>query len=249
MCVKLTTVLMITFLLQASASSNAQNISLNRKNVAIKYIFREIRKQTGYNVLWEQNKLQADKVINASFNHASLDEVMKKCLEGQDLTYSIEANTLVIKPAPFSLLSKVTSLFTDIEIKGKVIDEKGLPMPSVSVLVKGTKTGYRTDENGNFKLKVPNKEAVLIFSYLGYKSQEVSASQASGMVITLVPVLSDLNEVVVVGYGTQKKANLTGAVDAITSKQLDNRPIANLGQGLQDIGPLCRERHSQSHRA
>jgi len=237
MCVKLTTVLMITFLLQASASSNAQNISLNRKNVAIKYIFREIRKQTGYNVLWEQNKLQADKVINASFNHASLDEVMKKCLEGQDLTYSIEANTLVIKPAPFSLLSKVTSLFTDIEIKGKVIDEKGLPMPSVSVLVKGTKTGYRTDENGNFKLKVPNKEAVLIFSYLGYKSQEVSASQASGMVITLVPVLSDLNEVVVVGYGTQKKANLTGAVDAITSKQLDNRPIANLGQGLQGLIP------------
>ncbi|MET4140566.1 TonB-linked SusC/RagA family outer membrane protein [Pedobacter sp. UYP1] len=237
MSLKLTTVLMITFLLQAAASSNAQNLSLIRKNVAIKYIFREIRKQTGYNVLWEQDKLQADKMINASFKQASIDEVMKTCLAGQQLTYAIEANTIVIKPLSVSLINKVISLFKDIEVKGKIIDEKGLPLPSVSIQIKGTKTWYKTDENGNFQFKVPNADATLIFTYLGYKSQEMPVTQPGSMNITLLPVLADLTEVVVVGYGKQKKANLTGAVDAITSKQLENRPIANLGQGLQGLIP------------
>ncbi|KIO78226.1 hypothetical protein TH53_04900 [Pedobacter lusitanus] len=237
MSIKLTTVLMITFLLQAAASSNAQNISLTRKNVAIKYIFKEIRKQTGYNVLWEQDKLQTNKVIDVRFNHTSIDEVMKTCLAGQQLTYAIEANTIVIKPLSVSLITKIISLFKDIDIKGRVLDEKGLPLPSVSILVKGTKTWYKTDENGNFQFKVADANAVLVFTYLGYKSQEAPVSQSGNINITLTPVLSDLTEVVVVGYGTQKKANLTGAVDAITSKQLENRPVVNLGQGLQGLIP------------
>jgi TonB-linked SusC/RagA family outer membrane protein len=237
MSIKLTTVLMITFLLQASASSKAQNISLTGSNIPIKSVFKEIRKQTGYNVFWEQDKLNASQRLNIHFKQASLDQVMKKCLEGQPLTYTIDNNTIVIKPEQGTILRNIVRFFTDLEIKGTITDEKGLPMPFVSIQVKGTKTWYKTDEQGHFRLRIQEGGAVLVISYLGYQTREIEVKKAEDLQITMVPAHADLSEVVVVGYGTQKKANLTGSVDAITSKQLENRPIANLGQGLQGLIP------------
>jgi TonB-linked SusC/RagA family outer membrane protein len=237
MNVKLTSLLMLAFLVQASASIRAQNISLTGKNISIKSVFKEIRKQTGYNVLWEQDKLKTNRTIDAKFKNTPLNEVMVACLEGQNLSFSIEANTVVIKPSSTSFFEKLIRVFTDIEIKGKVVDEKGVPMPYVSILIKGTKTWYKSDQNGNFSFKVPGNDAVLVLSYMGYQTQEVSLKTSNELSVKMVPALSDLNEVVVVGYGTQKKANLTGAVDAITAKQLNDRPIANLGQGLQGLIP------------
>jgi len=229
---------MVTGLLQVSATtSNAQSLSLVKKNITVKQVFREIRKQTGYNVLWEADKLQVGKTIDATFSRASLEEVMGKCLEGKNLTYTVEEKTIIIKARPLSLLDKLINFFQSLEITGKVVDEKGITLPNASILIKGTKTYHKTDENGNFKFSVPNEGAILVVSYLGYKTQEVPVSKTGQFTITLQPDQSDLEDVVVVGYGTQKRANLTGSVDAITSKQLENRPIANLGSGLQGLIP------------
>ena len=235
---KLLMVLMVTALLQASAAtSNAQSLSLVNKRITIKQVFKEIRKQTGYNVLWEADKLQTNQTIAAAFNNASLDEVLKKCLAGKPLTYAIDEKTVIIKTREISVFEKIINLFKAIEVTGRVVDEKGGPMPNTSILIKGTKTYHKTDENGNFKFTVADEDAILVVSYLGYKTREIPVNKGGNMTISLQPDMADLDDVVVVGYGTQKRANLTGAVDAVTSKQLENRPIANLGQGLQGLIP------------
>lgn len=235
---KLLMVLMVTALLQASAAtSNAQSLSLVNKSITIKQVFKEIRKQTGYNVLWEADKLQSNQTINATFKNAPLDEVLKKCLAGKPLTYTIDEKTVIIKAAEISVFEKLLNLFKNIEVSGKVIDEKGGAMPNTSILIKGTKIFHKTDESGNFKFTIAGEGAVLVVSYLGYKTQEVPVNKSGSLTISLQPDLADLEDVVVVGYGTQKRANLTGAVDAIGGKQLENRPIANVGQGLQGLIP------------
>ncbi len=120
------------------------------------------------------------------------------------------------------------------QIKGSVLSNTGEPLIGVTVRATGSSAGTVTDLDGNFSINVaPGTQ--LTFSYTGFKSH--SAKAQNGMRITLQSDVNDLNEVVVVGYGTQKKANLTGAVASVSGSVLENRPISNLGQGLQGVVP------------
>lgn len=131
-----------------------------------------------------------------------------------------------------------TTAMADITIQGRVTDgEKTSGLPGVSVVLKGTTKGTTTDADGNFKLAVPNANAVLVFSFVGYESRELTVGNQTTINISLKADARALNEVVVVGYGTQKKVNLTGAVDQVTSEVLENRSLPNLSQGLQGVIP------------
>lgn len=121
-------------------------------------------------------------------------------------------------------------------VQGTVTDEKGAPLPGVTVQVKGTTQGTVTDAAGRFSMDVP-EDAVLVISFIGYQSQEVAVGGRTAIDVQLRSSASGLNEVVVVGYGTQKKANLTGAVSQVGSDVLDNRSLPNLTQGLQGTIP------------
>lgn len=134
--------------------------------------------------------------------------------------------------------STVSAFKQDINVKGNVTAGDGSGgLPGVSVVLKGSSVGTTTDANGDFQLAVTSPESVLIFSFVGYESKEVKVGNQSTINVTLGADTKALNEIVVVGYGTQKKANLTGAVDQITSKVLDNRALPNLTQGLQGVIP------------
>ncbi|MFD1141667.1 SusC/RagA family TonB-linked outer membrane protein [Larkinella insperata] len=122
-------------------------------------------------------------------------------------------------------------------ISGKVTDEKGEGLPGVSIAVKGTTRGTTTDANGEYKLTVPDENAVLVVSFVGYQRQELTVGNRSVINIPLAVDDKSLEEVVVVGYGVQKKVNLTGAVSTIESKALENRPSPNLANGLQGVTP------------
>ncbi len=125
----------------------------------------------------------------------------------------------------------------DVPITGIVTDEVGAGVPGVSVVVKGTQRGTTTNAEGQYTLGVPDNRAILVFSFVGYLSQEVTVGNQNTVNISLKADLKTLSEVVVVGYGTQKKANLTGAVDMITGDIFENRPMTNLNQGLQGVLP------------
>lgn len=122
-------------------------------------------------------------------------------------------------------------------VNGKVLDEGGLPLPGVSVIIKGTTNGTVTGIDGDFSLSNVNNNAVLVFSFVGMTSQEILVGSQTTFNVTMVAESIGLEEVVAVGYGTQKKANLTGSVGVATSERLENRPIVSTGQGMQGVIP------------
>ncbi|WP_246168823.1 SusC/RagA family TonB-linked outer membrane protein [Rudanella paleaurantiibacter] len=153
---------------------------------------------------------------------------------GVTQAYAID-RPLAPKPAQSNAL-RVTAP-VDRTVSGTVTDETGAGMPGVSVVVKGTQRGTNTNVDGKFTLNVPDTDAVLVVSFVGYQPQEIAVGNGSEFTVRLKVDTKSLSEVVVVGYGTQKKANLTGAVDMVTGDVFENRPLSNLNQGLQGVLP------------
>ncbi|TLU90033.1 SusC/RagA family TonB-linked outer membrane protein [Dyadobacter sediminis] len=124
-----------------------------------------------------------------------------------------------------------------IQVTGKITDESNAGLPGVSVVLKGTQKGTTTDSEGMFKLDVPDESAVLVMSFVGYVTQEITVGSQSNLSVSLVPENTALKELVVVGYGTQKKINLTGAVATVGADQVANRPVTNMSSALQGVLP------------
>lgn len=228
---KLTTLLIIASMLQVSAATLAQNVTLNKKNVQLSMVFKEIRKQTGYNVLWKPDNLDASVRIDASFNNTPLDAVMKACLRDQ-FTYTVDEKTILITPSKKPAQDVVAA----IDVRGTVLDETGKGVPGATIRVKGAESAVASDLNGRFTLKNVDENATLVITYIGYTQQEVKV--AANMTIKLVPEVNNLNEVVVVvGYGTQKKVNLTGAVSTVSAAELENRPVTGVTNALEGTIP------------
>ena len=129
------------------------------------------------------------------------------------------------------------TVYAQTNVTGKITDSTGEPLIGVSVLIKGFSVGSISDVNGDYSISVPNSQSVLAFSYLGYATQEVSVGNNRIINVTLVEDSQLLEEVVVVGFGTQKKVNLTGAISAVGAEVFENRPVSNIGQALQGLVP------------
>ena len=121
-------------------------------------------------------------------------------------------------------------------IRGQVLDENNAPISGVTGQLKASAVAATTNESGNFSITVPGGKGVLVFSYVGYTSKEVSIA-GENMVVTLQPLNNSLSEVVVVGYGTQRKVSVTGSVDKVTTEAIEGKPVANLSQALQGVSP------------
>jgi TonB-linked SusC/RagA family outer membrane protein len=226
---KLATILMITTVLHVSAASLAQKITLVRKNASLENVFHEIKKQTGYRVLYSDLILNDEAKIDVNFKQASLDEVLGTLLKNRALTYVVENNkSIVLKESSF--LDRVNRYFAAIQITGRVFDETGKPIPSASVKIKGTAKVVVTGADGRFNITVPDDATILVFSYVGYVTKEVTAKQ--NMVVVMQSENNLLNDLVVVGYGSSKKKDLTGSVSTIDAKDIQNVPFATFDNAL-----------------
>lgn len=238
---KLTSILIITACLQVSAKGDAQKVTLSMRDAPLQKVFKEIQKQTGYHFLYTYELLARAGKVDVKVQNAPLQDALYQCLENTPLTYSIIENTIVIKKKEIAdvqttFLAEVIPLA--IGILGKVTDENGNPLQGVSVLVKGSTVGTNTDANGVFHLEVPdNSSQILVFSFVGMETQEVNMKGKRSIQVAMKSVTAGLSDVVVVGYGTQKKANLTGAVASISSEALENKPLPNVGEVLRGISP------------
>jgi TonB-linked SusC/RagA family outer membrane protein len=228
LAMKLTAVFIFTALFNVSAKTYSQDINIHQNNISVGKILKLIKKQSGYNYFYDEDAVAKTSKVSVDVNNATIEEVLNLCFKDQPLTYKIFQQTIVIK-AKDEL--KNTAIVVQ-KVSGTVTDEKGLPVPGVSVRVKNTTIGSVTDVNGRYTLSNVEGNATLVFNFIGYNTQEVPINNREIVNVTLTESQKALNEVVVVGYGTQKRVDLTGAVGSVSDKQLQERPAVNLEEEL-----------------
>lgn len=234
MSIKMTVFLMTIFLAQVSANSFGQKITFQKKDATLKEVFKEIKKQTGYNVFWGSEKLKNSVPKNVNFINEPLEEVLKYTLKGQGLDYTIKNNTIVVRQR--ALPADIDRPAADIIVKGKVKDNGGMALTGATVLVKGTSKGVITDADGNYTISVPDRGAVLVFSFTGYLSREIKVNDQT-LNVVLEENVGLLNETVVVGYGTQSKAKLTSSISQLNTDLLKKAPVPALSNALEGLSP------------
>lgn len=216
-------------------SQEADKVSVNAKNKTIAEVFTQIEQNTGYSIFYSNDIIDTNINVSIKADNKSIEEILNEVLEKTNNTYVISNNQIYIssKGKNEQANSQQESKKT---ITGIVKDTKGEVLIGVSVMQKGTTIGTMTDINGSYKLSVP-EDAVLEFSYVGFMKQEVAVGNKSELDITLVEEESFLDEVIVVGYGTQKKVNLTGSVQNVTSDEISKRNSTNVSNALQGLVP------------
>jgi TonB-linked SusC/RagA family outer membrane protein len=220
-------------LFAGSLSVGAQNVSFNNERLTLKQAFEKIESVSNYKIAYNASQLNVNKQVVLNQKNKSVTQVMDDLLSDTGCTYEIKGNQIVITP----LESKATSS-DKITVKGKVVDETGEGVIGASVVEKGTGNGTVTDYEGNFTVSNVSPNSDIEISYIGYTTQTVKAN--NGNKLSSIVLQQDdqiLSEVVVVGYGSQKRANLTGAVATISSKDINNRPVASAAGALQGADP------------
>ncbi|WP_169927077.1 TonB-dependent receptor [Mucilaginibacter auburnensis] len=230
---KIITLLMFLGFLEVHASTSAQNLTINQHNTSLEKVFTEIKKQTGYLFLYNQQWIKLSKNVDINVKNAPLTEVLDICFTNQPLTYSIVDKTIVlqIKKKAFADSQPVAAPIA-INVTGVVKDGKGDPLPGVSVMVKGTSLGIQTDIDGKYKLTVADGDAILVFKFIGFKTKEVKVGSQQVLNVTLEEATSELSEVVVSGYSVKSRAEFTGSSSHIGAKALTERPVTSFDQAL-----------------
>ncbi len=242
---KLTVACLLAACLHVSAKSYSQKITLNMQNVTLEKVFKEIKRQSSYLFFYKTEELLKAGKISVRINNADIDEVVAQCLSSTHFTYKIIDKTIILEPKPptkILLVQTETVAFAD--FNGQVLGENGAPLNGASVSVKGSNRGTSTDVNGNFTINIPSSDKgfrngaiTLLVSAVGYETQEMNISDSKPVTITLKTLNKALDDIVVIGYGTQRKSDLTGAVSKVSEKDLTAYPAANAVQALQGRAP------------
>lgn len=219
---------LITLALAAQARAQEVRISLSLKNEKLSRVFEIIRQQSDYQFLYNDETLQQAPPVTIDVKQATVREILDICFKGSPLQYRLENHTVTVSPpraAPKSASPPIT-------VKGHVLDEKRQSMPGVSVRVKGTDKGTATDNNGNYKIDVPDENAVLVFSIVSFTTQETMVGVRREINITLLEKPSALNDVIVVGYGQVRRRDLTGAVGTASMEDVSKAPVRSFEEAL-----------------
>lgn len=232
---KLTAVFLFTLTINVSANGYSQDITLKLNNTSLEKVFNEIRKQTGYVFFYKTDLLKDIPAIKIKVKNASIEETMKACLFDLPLTYFIVDKTIVLNAKQNRAEEKVKEELTPaaIDVTGKIMSDAGVPLVGASVKLKGSNTGASSDENGKFTLSVPAAGSVLEISFIGYESVEVTVKPNEVLNIILKQKSTKVEEVVVIGYGSARKKDLTGAVASIKGDDLKNVTAADASSLLQ----------------
>ncbi|WP_293713606.1 TonB-dependent receptor [uncultured Parabacteroides sp.] len=206
-------------------SQNAR-VSINKKNVQLETVLNEIEHQTDYLFVYN-NQVNVNKMVSLKAKNQPVSKVLEELLADSGITYSVEGNHIVLGKQNMAATPQQNGT-----IKGKVIDTNGDAVIGANIVEKGTSNGTTTDIDGNFSINA-RSGSTLVITFIGYVKQEVKANPNRRMDIILQEDAETLEEVVVVGYGTMKKADLTGSVATVGSEVIEDRPLTNLGAGLQ----------------
>ncbi|MEG1187498.1 MAG: TonB-dependent receptor [Bacteroidales bacterium] len=222
------------------APSVKQTISISQSNVSLDSFFRALEQQSGYLFFYNKSILRNNETVTVNAQDESVTEILNRVLPSRNMTYSLKDRQIVISRLSDNSQPRNTNTQqSGYEAKGVVVDVNGMPLMGATVMIKGASTGTITDLDGNYTLKIKGNEPVqLVISYVGYLPKTIKVDSVDKTKRVVLQENSQvMDEVVVVGYGTQKKLNMTGAVGTASGKVLEDRPIGNVAQGLQGIIP------------
>ncbi|MGZ8518084.1 MAG: SusC/RagA family TonB-linked outer membrane protein, partial [Chitinophagaceae bacterium] len=224
---KLTAFLTLFFTLNVSANGFGQDkISLRVKKTAIEGVLRSIEQQTNYRFLYNNNLDDIREKVTLNVKDAEIGDVLALLLEKTRLLYQVmDNNLIVIKEDP--------NVPVDVVVRGKVTGEGGIPLAGASILEKGTTTGTTTNNDGNFSINVSNANATLVISSVGYEEQEIALNGRTDVSVALVTSTKLIDQVVVIGYGTASRRDLTGSIVKISGKEVADKPNTNPIASLQ----------------
>lgn len=245
LAMKLTTILLFVACMQVSARGFSQWITLSGKNVSLEKVFNEISRQAGYEFFYNTAILKNAKKISIDVRNASLKEVLDLCFSDQPLSYTIYEKTIVVKPRPAKeTTSGVSPMLPElpvppppIDVRGQVTNDLGESVPGATVTVKGTGRSTSTDGEGYFSLDQVDGNATLIISGISIETYELPLQGRASVSVVVKTSIKGLNQLVVVGYATQKKVNLTGSVSVIDGADLVKRQVASTSVALQGMAP------------
>jgi TonB-dependent starch-binding outer membrane protein SusC len=247
MKISLTQVFLAIWLMSSAFASdtNAQNalnqrVTLQGQDLGMRNILSQIEKQTDIRFVFSSKLIQSNRKVTVDFQNIQLSKILDNLLKPLQLTYEVSGKLVIINratdgiPANLGGIQKISEItnVAAVEVTGKISDEAGVGIPGVTVLEKGTKNGTVTNVDGKFTIKVANTNSTLVFSSVGFSNQEVKVGTTTNFNISMKANISNLDEVIVVGYGTQKKATITGAVSAIQGDKLIKSPSVDLGSSL-----------------
>ncbi|KAA9347168.1 TonB-dependent receptor [Larkinella humicola] len=211
-----------------------QKITVRAQEMEIKTVLSQVERQVDVRFVFSSKLIQSSRKITLSAENKPLQQVLDHILSPLGLQYELTGKVIIIRreeaaPLPLPPVGQVAPKRT---VSGKVLDETGKGLPGVSVVVKGTQRGTITNGEGDFQMETEDN-AILVFSFVGYKSQEMTVGNQSTFSITLAPEDRALEEIVVVGYGTQKQREVTGSIASLPAAQLEDQPVGQLAQKLQ----------------
>ena len=217
------------------------NVTIDLSNQPLSVLFKALEKESKYVFFYKDDVFTHDEKISIKADNESVVSILNKVLTPRNLGFTVKGRQVVVvslDKAP-GMVNKTTKVQEDYQLKGQVVDVNGDPLPGVNITLQETTVGAITDLDGQFSLDVKDgKRALLVASYIGFGTKKIWVDENTGFLkIELKETAASLNEVVVVGYGTQKKLNLTGAVTTASGDILENRPIGNIAQGLQGMVP------------
>lgn len=227
--------------LTASEYSKTSKLSLEMRNVKVSEVLATIEKQSEFHFAYSSGYIDLDRKVTVDLNDKTINEVLVEVFKGTDVVYEVFDRHILLRPNNLNprneaLVSHVNTSQQSV-VRGNVTDDSGQPLPGVTVVIKGTTQGTVTDIDGNYSIPNIPENATLMFSFVGMETMEILVGNQSQINVILESESTRLDDVVVVAYGTQKKANLTGAVSVANKEIFENKVVPNTMAALQGTLP------------
>ena len=234
---KLTVFLFVATLFQLSASptySQNTKLSLDLDNVKLIDVIRKIESTSDFKFLYNLKEIDLDRIVKIKAEKTKISDILANLFKDTNTKFEIFKKQIILNKIKEGDVKQMTNeKLIQVSISGKVTDPSGLPLLGANLIEKGTQNGTQTDLSGNFSINVLSKKSILVVSYLGYVTVEVEVNDQTNINIVLKEDATSLDEIVVVGYGTQKKSVITGAVGTLKAKDLEKRTVTDIRQAMQ----------------
>ncbi len=229
MCIFLLT---ISGAIASEAYSQTAKLSLDLKNITVKEALGTIEDQSEFFFLYSEKMIDVNRKVNIEVRSSTIEKILDQIFEGSNVSYTVKDRQIVLTTPEANWLSGTSQGEQQKSVSGKVTDSSGGALPGVTVVVKGTTNGTITNANGNYSLSNIPANAILQFSFVGMKTQDIAVGNKTTINVTLAEETVGIEEIVAIGYGTQKKISVTGAIVSVGTKSLVASPNASVANTL-----------------